>query len=161
MNHHLRRSVPQTVWLVGVRSIPFFFRSWSNVLQGIVLRTPQLPKNSKYMFLYFRLFPNRCRCTSTSRCIDLRTLPVEARSLPSSFGFPEGTAVVCVLGNVSTRTRLVLRQYNPIQDIPDATQSFLRQGICRSWVFMNSTKTKYQNRINVHLCFRQPDRSVM
>ena len=49
-------------------------------------------------FFVFLLFSYRCRCTSTSRSFDLRTFHAEVYCLPSFFGFPEVTAVLCVLG---------------------------------------------------------------
>ena len=115
---------PKTVWFVDVPSV-----SLSSVLcpkddrcpLGILWRTQQHLKNSTYKFLRFLLFPNQCHCASTRRWFDLRAFRTEFYSYPSCFGLPEVTAVLCVLGKLSARTLLVLRQYDPIHDILETT----------------------------------------
>ena len=71
-HHHLSSVVPQTVWLVGLRSVSLFFSS------------------------LFPAFSNRCRYPSTWRWFDLRTSQAGSCSPPSLFVFSQNNcSVVC------------------------------------------------------------------
>ena len=92
--------IPHTVLAANVRSVPLLFSSWSEEWPVSFGKTCGVCSNIWRIrhtnFFVFSMFPNRCRCTSTWRWFDLRSVQTRFCPPPSSCGFPEANALLCV-----------------------------------------------------------------